>query len=800
VLRKNPGFSAVAILVLALGIGANTAIFSVVNAVLIRPLPFRDPARLVQVWHVPPPKSFPGMTMFSASAANYLDWKRENNVFENTAIYTGQAFDLTGGDKAESVFAATVEPTFFSVFGAPPLLGRTFASGEDEAGRDNVVVLSYGFWQTRFGGNPGIVGQTITLNNQPRSVIGVMGPRFARPDSAKVWVPLAWTAEERAVRGEHHYAVIARLRPEVTLPQAQAEMNTISRRLAQQYPDDDKDWGAVVLTLRQELVGDVRPSLLILLSAVAFVLLIACANVANLVLAKTLSRKKEIAIRTALGASRRRVLQQVLAETLLMALAGGAIGVVIAHFGVTLIVKFLGDQLPKSADVYPDAWVLAFTLGISVLAGVAAGLMPAVRLTKGDVNESLKQGLGRIVSDSGGNRTRSVLVVCEVALSLMLLIGAGLLIRSLWMLRQVDPGFNPNRVITMDVSISRDKFSTPLQQISFFDRVLERVRALPGIEAAGLIDNLPLDGGGSHQPIVVEGRPVVPMAEQPEVHVRLSSPGYLSAMRIPLLRGRDFNDTDVSGRPGAVLISQSMANLFWPHEDPIGKHLTLTFFPGVTREVIGIVGDVKLETLNETRQTATLYAPLDQLSVPSTGGWRSFGMSMAVRANSMSVVPDLLNAVHQVDSAVPVQQVRSMDELIADSLSPQRFTMLLLAAFAGLALLLAAVGIYSVLSYAVRRRVREIGIRMALGAQLKDVLRMVVIEGMKPTLIGVLIGLAGALALGRVLSSAIYGVSSRDLTTFATVSVLLTAVGFVASIIPAYRATRVDPMKTLREE
>ena len=330
--------------------------------------------------------------------------------------------------------------------------------------------------------------------------------------------------------------------------------------------------------------------------------------------------------------------------------------------------------------------------------------------------------------------------------------------------------------------------------------MLERVRELAPVEAAGLVDNLPLDGGGSHQPIAIEGRPAVPMAEQPEVDVRLISPGYLSAMRIPVVHGRDFNDSDVAGRPGTVLISQSMAKLFWPHEDPIGKHLILTFFPGVSREVIGVVGDVKLEALNETRQTATLYVSLGQLAAPATGDWRSFGMSLAVRAPSMSIVPALVNAVHEVDSAVPVQQVRSMDELISDSLSPQRFTMLLLAAFAGLALLLAAVGIYSVLSYAVRRRVREIGIRVALGAQLSDVLQMVVIEGMKPTLIGVLIGLAGALALGRVLSSAIYGVSSRDLATFGTVSVLLTAVGFVASIIPAYRATRVDPMRTLREE
>ncbi len=467
VLRKSPGFTALAVLVLALGIGANTAIFSVVNAVLIRPLPFKDPARLVIIWHVPPAKSFPGMTEFAVSAANYLDWKRQNHVFDGMAIYTGQSFDLTGGDKPESVPAATVEPTFFSVLGSPPLLGRTFVDGEDQSGRDNVVVLSYGFWQTRFGGDPTIVGKQITLNNQPRTVIGVMGPKFSRPDFAKIWVPLAWTAQERAVRGEHHYMVVARLKPGVTVEQSQSEMSSISSQLSQQYPDDDKDWGAVVVPLREELVGDVRPSLLILLGAVAFVLLIACANVANLVLAKTLARRKEIAIRTALGASRRRVLQQVLSETLLLSLAGGALGLAVAHFGVTLIVKFLGDQLPKSADVYPDVWVLAFTLGISVFAGLVAGLLPALRLTKADVSDALKQGLGRTASDSGGNRTRSVLVVCEVALSLMLLVGAGLLIRSLWMLRQIDPGFDPRRVVTMGISIPGNKFPTPEQQVNY---------------------------------------------------------------------------------------------------------------------------------------------------------------------------------------------------------------------------------------------------------------------------------------------------------------------------------------------
>ena len=466
------------------------------------------------------------------------------------------------------------------------------------------------------------------------------------------------------------------------------------------------------------------------------------------------------------------------------------------------IVKFVGQQLPRSAEIGLDGWVLTFTLGISLLTGLAAGLVPALRLTRGDVNEALKQGVGRIASDSGGNRTRSVLVVAEVALSLMLLIGAGLLIRSLWALHSVNAGFDPDRVVTMDLSIAQTKFSGPAQQISFFNRVLERVRALPGVQAAGVIDALPLSGDGSHQPVQVEGRPVVPMADQPEVDVRLISTGYMSAMHIPLLRGREFDDSDVTGRPGAVLISQSMAREFWPNEDPIGKHLTLHFFPYMARVVVGVVGNVKMDALNQTRSPSALYIPLGQLTPARDEAWRSFGMTLAARTNTdpRSVVSAVGNSIRQVDAEVPLLNTKTMQDAVDESLLQQRFTMLLLASFAGLALLLAAVGIYSVLSYAVRQRIREIGIRMALGAQISDVLRMVVVAGMKPTLLGVIIGLAGALALGRVLSSVIYGVSARDLATFCTVALMMIVVGLFASMLPAYRATKVDPMKTLRDE
>jgi putative ABC transport system permease protein len=800
-LRKSPGFAAVAVITLALGIGFNTAIFSVVNAVLLRPLAFADASRLVRIWHVPPEKSFPGMTTFPVSAANYLDWERQTQVFDHMAIYSYHGFTVTGGDKPEQLSAGAVSSGFFATLGVQPILGRVLSPEEDQPGRSHVVVLSYRLWQEHFGGNPGIVGHDINLDGQPYLVAGVMPSNFQFPDFAKMWTPMAWTDQERAVRGEHHSIVIARLKPGVELKQAQAEMNTISDRLQQQYPDDDKGWGAVVVPMQQDLVSDVRPALLVLLGAVAFVLLIACVNVANLALAKTFSRQKEIAIRTALGATSVRILRQILTETVLLALSGGALGLAFAHFAVRFIVAFLADKLPHSIEVGLDSKVLIFTAVISVITGIVAGVLPAWRLTRRDVNQALKQGLGRTDADAGGHRTRSVLVVSEVALSLILLIGAGLMIRSFQNLRNVNPGFDSRQVLTMSVMVSRAKFPSPDQAISFFDRVLQRVRSLPGVESAAVIDNIPLTGG-SHQPIAIEGRPVVPMSEQPEVDVRLVSAGYMSAMHIPTLRGRGLSDTDVAGRPAVVLVSESMARQFWPGEDPVGKRLTLTFYPEAIREVVGVVGDVKLDSLDEMRPSATLYFPLDQVSVPAAGGWRSFPMTLLVRSRSGSgeLASAVSNAVHEADRDIPLVDISTMDELVENSLSQQRFNMLLLGAFAALALLLAAVGIYSVLSYSVKRSVREIGIRLALGAPVGEVLRMVVFEAMKPTLLGVAIGTAGALALGRVLSSLIFGVRPTDPLTFVAVAALLAAVALVASIVPAYRATKVDPMVALRYE
>ena len=807
-MARAPGYTAMAVLALALGIGANTAIFSVVNAVLLRPLPYDQPERLMQVWHVPPQATFPGTAEFAVSPANFLDWRSEAKSFEGMAAYGGGSYTLTGSGNPETIRMIAVSEGMFSILHARPLLGRGFVSGENEPGREHVVVLSYGIWRSRFGANPDIVGKNITLNAQAFTVIGVMGPEFDFPIStdpssrAQMWKPLVWTAQERAVRDNHNYGVIARVKPGVSAEQAQAEMNSISNGLAQQYPGDDKGWGGVVVPMHEDLVGDVRPALLILLGAVVLVLLIACANVANLALVRGLTRRKEQAVRVALGATRKRLLQQAISETLLLALAGGLLGLVFAHYGVELIVKFLAQRLPLTSEIKLDGWVLAFTAGISLQAGLGAGLLPALRAAKTDVNEALKQGLGRATLDTGGSRTRDVLVISEVALSLMLLIAAGLLVRSLWMLHRVNPGFQADQVVTMRIAVPVGKFTDAVQQIGYYDQVLDRVRSLPGVQAAGLIDALPLTQNGSVQPVLVEGRAPAPMAELPEVDVRIISPGYLSALHLPLLSGRDIDDTDVAGRPRAVLISDSMAKLFWPHEDAVGKRLTLYFYPNEERMVVGVVGDVKLYAVNETQQKATLYFPMAQVTAPRDAEFHSFGMNLVVRTGTppMSMVSTAGLAIHEVDADIPVQNVRTMDEMVSASLSGERFTMLLLGAFAGLAVLLAVVGIYSVTSYSVSRRTNELGIRMALGASRGDVLILVMRQGMMLAGIGAGIGILGSLLLSRVMRSVLFGVRATDPVTFLVGALGLMIVVMVASYLPARRAMRVDPMMALRYE
>ena len=787
---KSPGFALAAILVLALGIGANTAIFSIVQAVLLQPLPFRQPDRLVRVWHVPPAHAFPGMKKFAVSAANYIDWETQNHVFDQMAILGYFGLNLTGSGEPEAVPAARVSADFFSLLGNRPLLGRTFMPRENSPGSSHVVVLGYGYWKSRFGGDRGIVGRDVRFNDEPWRVIGVMGPEVTMPDFSKVWVPMAWNAEDRAVRNNHNYIVVARLKPGVSIRQAQAEMNVISDRLARQYPGDDAGWGAVVVPLRDDIVGDVRPLLLMLLGAVAFVLLIACANVANLMLARTVARRKEIAVRSALGASRGRLLRQLIAESLLLSLAGGGLGLFLATFGMKGMVALLADEIPHSTIVAVNLPVLVFALAISIATGVLAGLAPAWRATRANLADSLKQGLGRTASDSAGARTRSLLVVSEVALSLVLLIGAGLLIRTLWALRHLDPGFDPRGVTRVSVSLPRRKYADDDRRRAFYERALDRMRALPGVEAAGGSSDLPL-AGGQNWPIQVEGRPLVPVSQQPNVFTSQVAGDYFRVLRIPLRKGRTFTNADTADSTGVAVISESMARQFWPGEDALGKRFTTAFASEKPREVVGIVGDVKFRGLDYREPVSAMYLPASQ--VPPSG------MDFAIRSR-VPVATAAVGAVHAADPDQPVLEVGSMEQVLSASLTRQRFGMLLLGSFAALALVLAAVGIYSVLSYAVRHRGREIGIRMALGAQIGDVLRLIVVQGMRPTVLGIGVGLVSALALGRALSGLIYGVSAADPWTLGGVVVLLAAVALLACLIPALRATRVDPIRALREE
>jgi len=794
VLRQRPGFSFAAILVLALGIGANTAIFSVVNAVLLRPLPYPDAGRLTFVWHVPPPDSFPGMTQFAVSPANFLDWQRQSRGFERMALMQFRSFNITGQAGPETLRAAGVSPGFFDVLGVQPILGRALRAEEEVRGRNRVVVLSERLWTRRFGADRGVLGRKLSLDGEPYTVVGVMNSTFRFPDYAELWTPLAWSAEERAIRNNHNCIVVARLRRDADLNAAQTEMTVISRRLEQQYPEDNKGWGAVIVPLHQGLVADIRPSLMVLLGAVAFVLLIACANVANLVLARTVGRKKEIGVRLALGASGGRVLRQILCETTVLGVAGGMVGLVVANAAVKLIVAYFGRALPEAMAVGLDWPVLAFTLAVALVTGMAVGVGAAWRLTRTNVSDALKQGLSRTDADYSGNRTRTMLVVAEVALSLMLLIGAGLMIRSLYYLQTLDMGMDPRDVLTAALILPRSRYATSEKQIQFYDRVLERMRALPGVESVSLTGTVPLDGDTGHWPIAIEGRPALPVSQQPTVVGIVVSPGFLRTLRIGLVSGRDLAETDIQGRPTALLISESMAKHFWPNQNPIGARLKCVFLPDQTLEVVGVVKNAKIDALDASTPVEAMYLSFRQ--VPN-------GFMQALLRTSSSPdaqVSAVTSAVHEIDPEQPVVDIRTMDEVTVGSISRRRFTMLLLAAFAGLALVLAAVGIYSVLSYAVRQRVREIGIRLALGAQPSEVLRMMVVSGMQPTLIGIVLGVVGAATISRLLSSFFFGISGTDPATFGAVVGLVLLVGLCASLLPAYRATMVDPINTLRDE
>jgi len=793
IVRRSPGFSLLVIAILGVGVAVNAVMFSVVNAVVVQPLPFPDAQRLVRVWHVPPPAQFPGSTRFSVSPANYLDWHAQNSVFERMAIYTEGGATLTGpGQQPEAIPEEIVSAEFFDVLGMKPLLGRLFRPGDDQSGTDDVVIIRESLWRTRYGADPALVGRSIIVDGRPRTVIGIAANSPEAP-RVEVWEPLVMTPDLRALRGIHDFAVVARLKPEIPIERAQSEMNTISKRLEQQYPVDDTGWGAIVVPLQDDIVGDSKTALLVLLGAVGFVMLIASANLANLLLAKTAGRSKEIAVRTAIGASRRRVVQQILCETMLLGVLSGAVGLLLAQLSMAAIVDYITGTVPRTSEIHLDARVLLFTLGVSLVAGVIAGLAPAWRLTRPNIQSTLNQGLTRTATGSHDRRLRNGLVVSEVALALVLLVGAGLLIRTVGTLRAIDPGFDQQNVLAVVLAPPNAKYPTPGDRFRFTRQLVERLHALPGVQRASAIDSLPMTGG-STQPVAIEGRAETVMSKQPEVAVRRIMPGYVRTTGMRLIAGRDFSDADTADSQPVAVISEAMARQFWPNQNPLGRRLTLTFRPGVVREVVGVVSDVKIRGLDVAEPVSTLYTPFSQSQIGL--------ISLVVRTSvpPRTLVTSLGVAVHDIDRDLPLIRVATMDEVVGRSMSQQQFAMELLGAFAALALMLAAIGIYSVLSWTVRQRVREIGIRRALGAPTQDVLRMVVIEGLKPTLLGVAIGLVSALALGRLMNALVFGVTPHDVATLSSVSLILTLCALMATLLPAYRATRVDPVIALRDE
>ena len=793
IICRSPGFSLLVIAILGLGVGVNAVMFSVVNAVVVQPLPFPDAERLVRVWHVPPPAQFPGATRFSVSPANYLDWRAQNSVFERMAIYTEGGATLTGpGQEPEALPEEIVSAEFFEVLGMKPLLGRLFRPGDDQAGTDDVVIIRESLWRTRYGADPALVGRSIIVDGRPRTVIGIAANSPEAP-RVEVWEPLVMTPQLRGLRGIHDFQVVARLKPEIPIERAQSEMNTISKRLEQQYPVDNTGWGALVVPLQDDIVGDSKTALLVLLGAVGFVMLIASANLANLLLAKTAGRSKEIAVRAAIGASRRRVVQQILSETMLLGVLSGAVGLLLAQVSMAAIVNYITGTIPRTSEIQLDTRVLLFTLAVSLVAGVVAGLAPAWRLTRPNIQGTLNQGLTRTATGSHDRRLRNGLVVSEVALALVLLVGAGLLIRTVGSLRAIDPGFDQQNVLAVLLAPPDAKYPNPGDRFRFTRRLVERLHALPGVQTASAIDSLPMTGG-STQPVAIEGRAETVMSKQPEVAVRRMMPGYVRTTGMRLIAGRDFSDADTAESQPVAVISEAMARQFWPDENPLGKRLTLTFRPGVVREVVGVVSDVKIRGLDVAEPVSTLYTPFSQSQIGL--------ISLVVRTSvpPRSVVTAVSAAVHDIDRDLPLIRVATLDEVVGRSISQQQFAMELLGAFAALALVLAAIGIYSVLSWTVRQRVREIGIRRALGAPTQDVLRMVVIEGLKPALLGVAIGLVSALALGRLMSALVFGVTPHDVATLASVSLILTVCAAMATLLPAYRATRVDPVVALRDE
>lgn len=785
-MRRRPAFALAVTSVLAIGIAANTAIFSIVNAVLLRPLPLEKPDRLVRLF-----TTLPSGRPFELSPGKFYDWQRDARSFERMALYSCCGFRqlaLTGTGTARAVNAIAVGAGFFETVGTQPALGRIFRPDEDTPDHRHVVILSDRFWRTALQADPEVIGRTMWLGDERYSIVGVMPARAFVPSwtamASDVWIPLALTDDQRAARSNHFLYGVARLHQGVDIGQAQAEMNAISSRLAREFPKSDNGWGASAVPLQESIVGNSQTTLLMLLGAVGLVLLIACANVGNLLLTRALSRRKEIAIRTALGAGRGRVFQQLLTEALLLAVIGGALGILLAYGALTTAATLLASDVPRADEISLDARVLLFACTLSMLTGVLAGTLPALRAVRSDLNAVLKEG-GR-ANDGIAVGTRRALIAGEVALSLVLLMGAGVMIQSLLNLRHGDAGFDPNNVLTMRMRLIGARYPTPAQRFAFFQAALQRIRALPGVEAAGTVDDLPF-ADGSSQTLHLEGE--APLVEPVAVQVRQVTPGYLRAMGIPVLHGRDIVDSDAE----VLLVSRDAAKLYWGDTDPIGRRATLpALSQTVVRKVVGVVGDVKQRNLIEG-PTPTVYLYTRGPNARAT---------IAIRTSvpPTTLAPAAMAAIREIDPEQPVVDVRTMAQVRDEKLTSQRLSAVLLAAFAAMALLLAAVGIYSLLTHVVRGRSREIGIRTALGARTGDILRLVIAEGMSPVLVGLVAGTVAAFASARVLKTLVFGVSASDPLTLAAVGATLAMTALVASLVPAYRALRLDPVDVLRAD
>ncbi len=788
-LWKRPGFTLVAVAALALGIGANTAIFSVVNAVLLRPLPFPHPELLVQVWENNLKR---GWSRDTVSPKNFEDWQEQSRSFDSLAAYEYESFILTGNETPERLGGIRASSSFIDVMGVKPALGRGFLPGEDQKGANRVAILSNGLWQRRFNGRADAVGESITLNGESYTVVGVMPADFSFPSArTDVWVP---SIDLTRGRGSHFMYSVARLKPDVTLRQAQDEMDAVARRLAAEYPGTNSNSGVMLVPLQDEIVGKVRPALLILLGAVTLMLLIACVNVANLLLARATTRQKEIAVRSALGASRLRLVRQLMTESLLLALLGGGAGLLLSTWGVDLIVAASAGAIPRASEIGVDSRAFFFTLGASVLTGLLFGLFPALNSSAPDLNSALKDGSKRVAGGRRQGRAQSLLVVTEIAIALVLLVGSGLLLKSYARLRRVDPGFNAEHVLTARLDLPALKYPDKDRQAAFIPLALERIRTLPGVIQAGVVSDLPFSGSRSGSSFDIEGRKTEPGEMSPHADYRKISPDYFRAIGIRLMRGREFTERDGKDAPPVAIVNEAFARRFFPNDDPLGKRLV--YEDGETksvREIVGLIADVKHENLAD-EDAAEIYVPFAQHPQSE--------MFFAVRTagDPQKLAAPLKNAVLEVDRDLPLYSVQTMQQRLDTSVAPQRFNTLLLAIFAGLAMLLAAVGVFGVMAYTVAQRTHEIGIRMALGARRGDILRLVVGRAMKLALSGVAVGLAAAFALTRLMSSLLFEVKATDPAVFAGIAGLLVMVAFLACYLPARRAARIEPMTALRDE